>query len=400
MEFDHILIRYGEMFIKGKNRRKFESKLQSNLIKKLKEFPSVRVSKKRERMYVLLNGTDPHPVMKKCQQVFGIHTLSFAIKVNKSEEEIKQAALYAINDAPEARTFKVSSKRADKDFPIGSQDLNHIIGGYVLSNTEGITVDVHNPDVELKVELRNGAAYITAKDYPGAGGLPVGTSGKSLLLLSGGIDSPVAGFLTMKRGVELEAIHFHSPPYTSERAKQKVLDLAGELSKYGTKVKVHIIPFTNIQQKIHREMPEGYSMTIMRRMMMRISEQLADREGILSLNTGESLGQVASQTMESMNTINEVTNLPILRPLAAMDKLEIIEVSRKIGTYNISVLPYEDCCTIFVPKAPKTKPTREKANFYESKVDFSQDIAEAINQSVVVEMDRNQTEKDEFDELL
>ncbi|WP_163526594.1 tRNA uracil 4-sulfurtransferase ThiI [Halobacillus ihumii] len=400
MEFDHILIRYGEMFIKGKNRKKFESKLQSNLIKKLKEFPDVRVSKKGERMYVLLNGSDPHSVMRMCQQVFGIHTLSFAIKVNKSEEEIKQAALFALSDSPEARTFKVSSKRADKDFPIRSQELNHVIGGYVLSNTEGITVDVHHPDVELKVELRNGAAYITAKDYPGAGGLPVGTSGKSLLLLSGGIDSPVAGYLTMKRGVELEAIHFHSPPYTSDRAKQKVLDLAAELSNYGKKVKVHIVPFTNIQQKIHREMPEGYSMTIMRRMMMRISELLANREGILSLTTGESLGQVASQTMESMHTINEVTNLPIIRPLAAMDKLEIIDISRKIGTYDVSVLPYEDCCTIFVPKAPKTKPKREKANYYESKVDFSQDIAEAVDKSVVVEMDRKQQELDEFDELL
>ncbi|UOR11919.1 tRNA uracil 4-sulfurtransferase ThiI [Halobacillus amylolyticus] len=400
MEFDHILIRYGELFIKGKNRKYFERKLQSNLIKKLKEFNNVRVSKKRDRMYVLLNGEDPYQVMNKCQLVFGIHTLSFAIKVEKDADVIKQAALAALQDSPEARTFKVSAKRADKEFPIRSQDLNQLIGGYVLSNTEGITVNVHHPDVELKVEVRNDAAYITAQDYPGAGGLPVGTTGNSLLLLSGGIDSPVSGYLTLKRGVELEAIHFHSPPYTSERAKQKVLDLASELSKYGNKIKVHIIPFTAIQEKIHRETPEGYSMTIMRRMMMRISAQIAKQQEILSLTTGESLGQVASQTMESMNAINEVTNLPIIRPLAAMDKLEIIGVSRKINTYDLSVLPYEDCCTIFVPKAPKTKPTREKASYYESTVEFSQDIADAIEQSYIVEVNGNEESKDEFEDLL
>lgn len=401
MNFDRILIRYGEMALKGKNRRSFEQKLQRNLIRKLRAFPETRIQKTRDRMYILLNGEDPQSVMDVCRKVFGIHSLSFAVKVEKTEEQIKQAALLAFNDANNARTFKVSSKRTDKSFPISSQDLNPLIGGYILQNTEGVTVDVHDPDVELKVEVRHDAAYVTAQDYPGAGGLPVGTTGKSLLMLSGGIDSPVSGYLTMKRGVELEAIHFHSPPYTSDRAKQKVVDLAEQLSHFGTKIKIHVIPFTAIQQKIHREMPEGYSMTIMRRMMMRISEQLAERQGILSITTGESLGQVASQTMESMNAINEVTNYPIIRPLVSMDKLEIINISRQINTYDISIRPYEDCCTVFVPKAPKTKPTREKANYYESSSDFSEDIAKALEESYVIEVEDGQQikQKDEFSDL-
>ncbi|MCA0969805.1 tRNA 4-thiouridine(8) synthase ThiI [Halobacillus litoralis] len=401
MNFDQILIRYGEMAIKGKNRRSFEQKLMRNLIRKLKPFPGARIHKTRDRMYILLNGEDPHAVMDVCRKVFGIHSLSFAVKVEKTEENLKEAALLAFRDAEGAKTFKISSKRTDKEFPISSQDLNPLIGGHILQNTEGVTVDVHNPDVEIKVEVRQEAAYITARDYPGAGGLPVGTTGKSLLMLSGGIDSPVSGYLTLKRGVELEAIHFHSPPYTSDRAKQKVIDLAEQLSQYGNKIKIHVIPFTSIQQKIHREMPEGYSMTIMRRMMMRISEKLAERQGILSLTTGESLGQVASQTMESMNTINEVTNYPIIRPLATMDKLEIIDLSRKINTYDISIRPYEDCCTVFVPKAPKTKPNREKANYYESNSDFTEDIEKALEDSYVIEIEDGKQikQEDEFSDL-
>ncbi|MCA0982471.1 tRNA 4-thiouridine(8) synthase ThiI [Halobacillus yeomjeoni] len=401
MNFNHILIRYGEMALKGKNRHLFEQKLQSNLASKLKPFPAARIKKTRGRMYVLLNGEDPHDVMEHCQQVFGIHSLSFAVQVEKEEEQLKEAVMLAFNDAQNAKTFKISSKRTDKEFPIKSAELNPMLGGYILRNTEGVTVDVHDPDVEIKVEVRHDAAYITAQDYPGAGGLPVGTTGKSLLMLSGGIDSPVSGYLTMKRGVAIEAIHFHSPPYTSDRAKQKVLDLANELSKYGKKINVHVVPFTAIQQKIQREMPEGYSMTIMRRMMMRISEKLAHKQDILSITTGESLGQVASQTMESMNTINEVTNYPIIRPLVSMDKLEIIDIARKIGTYDISIRPYEDCCTVFVPKAPKTKPTRKNANYYEEKVDFNEDIEKALEETYVIQVNEAENKtKDQFDDLL
>lgn len=403
MNFDRIMIRYGEMALKGKNRRSFEQKLQSNIAIKLKRFPNTTIQKTQGRMYVLLNGENPHEVMKECQEVFGIHSLSFAVKVEKEEEQMKEAVLLAFHDAKGAGSFKISSKRTDKSFPIPSQEINPLLGGFILRNTEGVKVDVHRPDVEIKVEVRHEGCYVTAQDYRGAGGLPVGTTGKSMLMLSGGIDSPVAGYLTMKRGVEIEAIHFHSPPYTSERAKQKVLDLAKELAKYGTKIRVHVIPFTEVQQKIYREMPEGYSMTIMRRMMMRISERVAANNEVLSITTGESLGQVASQTMESMNTINEVTNYPVIRPLVAMDKIEIIDISRKIGTYDISIRPFEDCCTVFVPKAPKTKPTRKNANYYESNVDFTEDIEKAIKDSYVIEVTAEHSTdhtEEEFEDLL
>ncbi|MFC4556709.1 tRNA uracil 4-sulfurtransferase ThiI [Virgibacillus kekensis] len=379
MQYDHILIRYGEMALKGKNRKKFINKLQSNLRKKLREFPDATVKRTQGRMFVLLNGHSPEPLIEQCRQVFGIQSLSLAVKVNNEEEEIKEAALWALTNSENVQTFKVSVKRIDKNFPIRSQDMNQVLGGYLLSNSEGYTVDVHNPDLEIKVEIRTEATYITSSNIPGAGGMPVGTAGKSLLLLSGGIDSPVAGYLAMKRGVQLEAIHFHSPPFTSERAKQKVLDLAEKLTHYGDSVKVHIVPFTKMQQHIYREMPESYAMTIMRRMMLRISEAVCKQESILSMTTGESLGQVASQTMESMNTINEVTNYPIIRPLVAMDKDDIVKVSRKIDTYEISIRPYEDCCTIFVPKSPKTRPAREKVNYFESQEDFNGILEETIN---------------------
>lgn len=398
MEYEHILIRYGEMALKGKNMRSFILTLQENLLAKLKEFPQVKIKRTQGRMFILLNGHDPEPIMDICKKVFGIHSLSLAIKVDNDVEQIKEAALYALKKAKDVKTFKVSVKRVNKQFPHGSSEINQLLGTHLLVNTDDITVDVHHPDVEVKVEIRAEATYITSENVPGAGGLPVGTSGKSLLLLSGGIDSPVAGYLAMKRGVQLEAIHFHSPPYTSERAKQKVLDLTKQLTKYGKSIRVHIVPFTKLQQEIFREMPENYGMTIMRRMMFRIAEAVCQQEGILSLTTGENLGQVASQTMESMHTINEVTNYPIIRPLVAMDKEEVIAISRKIGTYDISILPYEDCCTIFVPKSPKTKPRRDKVNAYEARHDFSESINEAIEGIETIKITSKQQES-EFEDL-
>ncbi|HLR62517.1 MAG TPA: tRNA uracil 4-sulfurtransferase ThiI [Lentibacillus sp.] len=400
MQYDHILIRYGEMALKGKNRKSFIVQLQNNLRQQLKDFPETKVKRTQGRMFVLLNGHDPKAVVEKCKNVFGIQSLSLAIKIQNDEDEIKDAALWALKNATDAETFKVSVKRIDKTFPIRSQDMNQVLGKHLLSNTTGFTVDVHQPDLELKVEIRTEATYITSSVIAGLGGLPVGTSGKTLLMLSGGIDSPVAGFLAMKRGVEIEAIHFHSPPFTSERSKQKVLDLAEMLTSYGNKVNVHIVPFTKLQQHIFREMPENYAMTIMRRIMMRISEQVCKKESILSITTGESLGQVASQTMESMNTINEVTNYPILRPLVAMDKDDIVRVSRKIDTYDISIRPYEDCCTIFVPKSPKTRPGREKVNQFESQTDFTELIEEAVSGIKVVTLSGKANAEKEFDDLL
>ncbi|MEN2769154.1 tRNA uracil 4-sulfurtransferase ThiI [Ornithinibacillus xuwenensis] len=399
MQFDHILIRYGELALKGKNRKKFVEKLQHNIRQKLMEFSDVRVKRTQGRMFVLLNGHDPHEVIKKCKNIFGIHSFSLAIKVENDLEKIKDAALYALMNAEEVSTFKVTVKRINKAFPVRSQELNHIIGGHLLTNTENITVNVHKPDLEVKVEIRQEATYITSGVVRGAGGLPVGTSDKTLLLLSGGIDSPVAGYLAMKRGVEIEAIHFHSPPFTSERAKQKVLDLAEKLTSYGSKIRIHIVPFTKLQQRIFQETHDGYGMTVMRRMMLRISERVCQNEGILSMTTGENLGQVASQTMTSMNTINEVTNYPIIRPLITMDKDEIIDISREIDTFDISIRPYEDCCTIFVPKSPKTKPKRDRVNYYESKFDYEALLNEAIDGIEVIEVTDKKKVEDAFEGL-
>src|SRR5699024_1586139 len=386
MEFDHILIRYSEIALKGKNRKMFIARLQQNIQHKLKEFSDVQVKRTQGRIFVLLNGHDPQPIIDKCRTVFGIHSMSLASKVDNDVEQIKHAALRALQNRTDVHTFKVVVKRVDKSFPVRSQDMNQVLGAHLLKNTEGFRVDVHNPDLFVHVEIRKEATYVTSDVIAGLKGLPVGTSGKTLLMLSGGIDSPVAGYLMMKRGVEVEADHFHSPPFTSERAKQKVLDLAKRLTEYGMKMKVHIVPFTTLQQTIFREMPDSYSMTIMRRMMVRISEAICKKEGILSITNGESLGQVASQTMESMHAINEVTNYPILRPLLTMDKEEIIQLSREINTYPISIRPYEDCCTILVPKSPKTMPKREKVNELEARYDFTELIHEAVEQTEVIKI--------------
>lgn len=384
MEYNHILIRYGEIGLKGKNMRYFLSRLQDNIQSKLKGFPNIKVQRTQGRLYVLLNGHDAEEVMDICKDIFGIYSLSLALKCSKEIEAIKETALFALENSKEAKSFKVSVRRADKSFPVGSQEMNQILGAHLLKNTDRFTVDVHNPDVEVNVEIRDEGTFITSEVIQGLGGLPVGTGGKTLLLLSGGIDSPVAGYLTMKRGVEVEAIHFESPPFTSERAKQKVVDLAKELTKYGHSITVHFVPFTKIQQKIHQEIPDAYGMTVMRRIMLTISEQIARKQSILSLSTGESLGQVASQTMESMNTINEVTNYPVLRPLITMDKEEIVNIAKNINTYEISIRPYEDCCTVFVPKSPKTRPRRDQLHKVEAGVDFTELIRESIEETEAI----------------
>nr|WP_289039353.1 tRNA uracil 4-sulfurtransferase ThiI [uncultured Allobacillus sp.] len=392
MEYNHLLIRYGELVLKGKNKKHFIQKLENNMRKALIDFPNTKIQAKRDHMYILLNGESAEGVSDVCKQVFGIHSFSLALKVENEKEAIKEAVLAAL-EKESGQTFKVTTKRPNKSFPISSQEMNQILGGHLLSNTEGWVVNVHKPDVEVRVEIRKDATYITSSKTAGKGGMPVGTAGKSLLLMSGGIDSPVAGYLAMKRGVELEAIHFHSPPFTSERARQKVEDLAEKLTRFGGKITLHIIPFTEVQQKIHKEMPENYGMTIMRRMMLRISEMVAEKRDILSMITGESLGQVASQTMESMHTINEVTNYPVLRPLISMDKLDIIDISKEIDTYEISIRPYEDCCTIFVPKQPKTKPRREKVNAFESNVDFTEELQRAVDGMETVEFEGSRFSK-------
>ncbi|UTR15611.1 tRNA 4-thiouridine(8) synthase ThiI [Salipaludibacillus sp. LMS25] len=401
MTYDHILIRYAELSLKGKNRKQFEQKLDRNIREVLRDFEAIKVKRSYGRMFVKLNGEDETAVCQKLQTVFGIHSLSPSIKVALSEEKISEGALWAANDAlPTGKgTFKVSVRRTNKDFPTGSQEMNKVIGGHILRHMDGISVDVHHPDVELKVEIRSEAAYISSKVLKGAGGLPVGTSGKVLLMLSGGIDSPVAGYLALKRGVTLEAIHFHSPPFTNERAKQKVEDLVKILTQYGGAIKLHIVPFTDVQTLIHKQVPDNYEMTVTRRFMLRIAEKIADMQHAKAIVNGESLGQVASQTLDSMYTINSVTNLPVLRPLITMDKLEVIEQARKIGTYDISILPYEDCCTIFLPAESKTKPDKDKAERYESFLNVEDIVEDAVNRTTVHEMTVTADEESEIDKL-
>lgn len=399
MQYDHILIRYGELSLKGNNIKFFLNTLQKTIAQSLKKFPDIKIKRTQGRMFILLNGHDPEPIIEKCKNIFGIHSLSLAIRVDNTLETIEQACLHVLTES-KGSTFKVSVRRVNKSFPHRSQDMNQILGGYLLKNTSGYTVDVHHPDMDIKVEIREKATYIMSETIPCHGGLPVGTGGKTLLLLSGGIDSPVAGFQAMKRGVRVDAIHFHSPPFTSERAKQKVLDLAQKLTVYGQEINVHLVPFTKLQQEIFKTMPDPYTMTVMRRIMMRISEKVCQNNGILSLTTGESLGQVASQTMESMHAINEVTNYPILRPLITMDKEDIVRIARDIDTYDISIQPYEDCCTVFMPKKPKTKPKREKVNQFESQVDFSGLIEEAIENINIVTINADTDSNEEFIDLL
>lgn len=350
-----------------------------NIRDKLEQFHDVKLRKTFGRIFVHLHGADAKPVIEALQQVFGVVAISPVVRVGLDIEEIKNAALSLMErrDQPNT-TFKVETHRPNKKFPHNSQEMNRIIGGHVLRGTNHLKVDVHEPDVPLSIEVRSHDTYLYSESFPGLGGLPVGVSGKVMLLLSGGIDSPVAGFLTMKRGVEIEAVHFHSYPYTSERALKKVEDLARQLTTYAGQVKLHIVPFTEIQTKIREKCEDSFTITIMRRFMLRIAEKLAEERGALALATGESLGQVASQTLESMRAINDVVNIPVLRPLISMDKQEIITVSKRIGTYETSILPYEDCCTVFVPKSPQTRPNLDRTRRNESGLDVEALVEAAV----------------------
>lgn len=399
MKFDHILIRFGEISTKGRNRRIFIDRLKNNIKNVLTDYPNLVYEATRDRLYIHLNNGEHEVIIERLQHVFGIQSFSLAIKCDSDITKIKEMALKAVKSLYQPNdTFKVSAKRADKTFPLDTNELNYQIGSHVLMNTKDLTVDVKNPLINLRVEVRSEATYLTCFDYKGAGGLPVGSSGKAMLLLSGGIDSPVAGLLSLKRGVELEVVHFFSPPYTSERAKQKVIDLTRELAAFGGKIRLHIVPFTTIQEKIQAQVPENYTMTSTRRMMLTIADKVRAKQEGLALITGESLGQVASQTLESMMAINDVTNTPILRPLITMDKTEIIDISKRIGTHDISIRPFEDCCTIFTPASPKTKPKLDKVTRFESFVDFEELINNAVDN--IETMIITKEEKEEFKSLL
>jgi tRNA uracil 4-sulfurtransferase len=400
MGYDRILIRYGEISTKGRNRRLFVEKLRKSINFALSPYPKAKIQANRDRMYVLLNGEDAKEIMAVISKIFGIQSYSPAIKVNKDLEMMKAAALKLVTSLYTGeQTFKITAKRADKTFSLDTNEINDAFGGHILRNIPGLKVDVRNPDINLQIEVREEAVYLSCETILGAGGLPVGSSGKAMLMLSGGIDSPVAGYLAMKRGLEIEAVHFFSPPFTSERSKEKVIDLSKKLAEIYGSLTLHIVPFTDIQQAIREQIPENYSMTTTRRFMLRIADEIRKKQDALAIITGESVGQVASQTLESMFAINEVTNTPVLRPLITMDKTDIIKIAKEIDTLEISNRPFEDCCTIFVPSLPKTKPRREKVQRYESFFDFESMLQKAVQETEKIVIKPDSKQESEFNAL-
>ena len=376
LTYDHIMVRFGELSTKGKNKKDFIRILFTNIKHSLSDYPEVKLETRYDHIYVHLNGQDYQPIISRLQDISGIQALSLVCKVEKDLEKIQEASLELIKQE-EGKTFKVKVKRSDKRFPIHSEEITRKVAPVILKNTE-LKVDVHNPDILLNIEVRDEGAYIFVKTFPGAGGYPLGVAGKSMHMLSGGIDSPVAAYLMMKRGVTIECIHFASPPYTQEAVIYKLEDILRKLNRYQARIRLHIVPFTKIQEAIYDNAPESYCITLMRRMMYRLADRLAKRRNCMVISNGESIGQVASQTLQSIKTINEVTNTPVIRPCATMDKLEIISLSKKIDTYEISIRPYEDCCTIFTPKAPKTAPKLEQVEEFEKLFDYETLINEAL----------------------
>lgn len=384
IEYDHILVRYGELSTKGKNKKDFTKRLLHNVKNSLRSFPQLEYEKTHDRLYIMLHGEDAHAVSEILQHVFGISSFSFAIKVASDIEEMRRVSL-AVAKEFDGETFKIDTRRSHKLFPMISDEINRAIATDILKETE-LKVNVKKPDLRIQVEVHQFDTYIMTNRIAGAGGYPVGVGGKALVMLSGGIDSPVASYLTMKRGVAIECIHYASPPYTSNAAQEKVLDLARAVSRYQGHIRVHIVPFTDLQLAIYNNCDESYAITIMRRMMYRIAEQICQKQGCLAIVNGESIGQVASQTLDSMQTINQVTQFPVIRPVVTMDKLEIIDIAKKINTYEISIQPFEDCCTIFTPKNPVTKPTIKKAERMESHFDFTTLLNECIEKTEHVDV--------------
>ncbi len=382
MKYDYIMIRFGELSTKGKNKKDFIRLLTRNIKLNLSNFKNLAFETFYDHIYVKLNDEDYKEVITSLQDVSGIHSMSLVLRTDDDIENLKKVCLELIKQE-EGKTFKVKAKRANKSYPIISDQINRIIAGEILKNTS-LTVDVHNPDILLSIEIRNEGAYVFTKTYKGAGGYPLGAGGRIMHMLSGGIDSPVAAYLIMKRGITIECIHFASPPYTNIGVIEKLKDLLKKLNRYQENIRLNIIPFTAIQEEIYRVSDESYAITLMRRMMYRLASGLAKRRHILAISSGESVGQVASQTLDSLNVINDITNMPVIRPLVTTDKEEIINISRRIDTYDISIRPYEDCCTIFAPKNPKTKPNLKKCEEFESKFDYQKMIDDALNNIEVV----------------
>lgn len=386
--YDHILIRYGELALKGKNQKHFLKTLVRNVRNQIKldTGEACEIKDIHGRIILPLNGKEPEYFYPSLDRVFGLASYSPVRSTELSEDAIIQTAVEEMKRfSNQEKTFRVTVKRANKRFPIRSMDMQLLVAERILDEVPGLEGDLRNYDIELNIDIRFDQAYVYVDKFKGLGGLPLGTGGRAVALLSGGIDSPVAMWSIMRRGVVVEAIHFHSYPYTSQQAEDKVLALAEKVAKYGGQVNVHLVPFTRIQEAIGMNCFESLRITIMRRIMIRIAERIATIRNAKAIVTGDDLGQVASQTIESIFAINEVTTMPILRPLISFDKLDIMEIAHKIDTYDISILPYEDCCTVFVPKEPKTKPKVEECQHNESLIpDLDDMIWKAIQDTVTV----------------
>lgn len=379
---DIFLLKQGEIVLKGLNRRSFEMKLISNVKRRLKPFGSFKVYAVQSTVYVepLDDSCDMDSAFEAVKTIFGIASVSRAACCEKDKDVIFETAREYLREAMLcARSFKVESKRSDKRFPMTSIQLSQYVGGLLAEEFPHVKVDVHNPELVVNLEVRDYAAYVHGPNIEGAGGMPVGVNGRVVSLLSGGIDSPVSTYLAAKRGVQIIPVHFFSFPYTSEQAKEKVLELARLLTKYCGRLMVEVVPFTHIQEEIRDKCPEEYFTVIMRRFMMRISQRIADLNGCSAMVTGENLGQVASQTLEAMAVTEDCARVPVLRPLICHDKKEIVEIARKIGTFETSILPYEDCCTVFTPKHPRTKPRLEDVVKAEEPLDVDGLVEEAVS---------------------
>ena len=376
-----LLLKLGEVVLKGQNRRSFEDRLVTNVRRRLKKCGSFQVYVRQSTIYAepVNESCDMEAAYRAARQVFGVVSVARAVPCEKTVPAIVETARTYLADAfAQAGSFKVESKRADKNYPMNSIQVSQAVGGDLAELFPNVTVDVHSPELTVYVEIREKYAYVHAPAVPGAGGLPVGMGGHAVSLLSGGLDSPVSSWMMARRGVELEMVHFVSPPYTSQQAQDKVLELAQQLTAWCGRMLVHIVPFTEIQEEIRRKCPEEYFTLIMRRFMMRLAETVARRAGAKALITGESLGQVASQTMMALAATEDVASMPVLRPLIGMDKVEIIRMAREIGTYETSILPYEDCCTVFTPRHPATRPGLEEVRRAEAALDVEGLVAKAL----------------------
>ena len=393
INYDHVVVRYGELSTKGKNRKDFTRQLTSNIKKRLKDHSALTYNTLHDGLFIKLNGEDYKTIRKELKDVFGYSYFSGAIRVGKDIDELKKVTL-SLAESHEAKTFKIATKRHDKSFPMRSDEINRALAGNILHNTS-LLVDVHQPDLMIYVSVDKDFIYVMDEKVRGGGGYPTGINGMAMVMMSGGIDSPVAAYMTMKRGLRIEAIHFASEPYTSKQALEKVLTLASKLSVCQEEINVHIIPFTDLQLAIYKHVDEPYCITIMRRMMYRIADQICKDRKIKVITNGESIGQVASQTPESITVIGKVADTLILRPLCMMDKLEIIDVAKKIDTYETSILPFEDCCTIFDPKNPVTKPKEDRCLHYETLFDYQTLVDECIKNDRIVNVSYRKREKED-----